>query len=84
MRMLEILVAAVPGLPVAVFGLHAWISLDGAPMTSIGHLSVALGALSTLAVGAGLIALMYYSNAAGFDDGAAVGTADHDADAGKD
>jgi hypothetical protein len=44
------------------YAIHAWQSLPGVAMSPLGWLFLILGALFTLAVGGGLMALLFYSS----------------------
>jgi len=59
--LLAFLVAAV------VIGYLGWISTDNDVPTS-GYLAMALGVVFSLAVGAGLMALLFYSSRRGYDE----------------
>jgi hypothetical protein len=49
------------------YAIHAWQSLPGVAMSPLGWLFLALGILFTLAVGGGLMALVFYSSRHGHD-----------------
>jgi hypothetical protein len=44
------------------YAIHAWLALAGVPISPLGWLFLTLGALFTLAVGGGLMALVFYSS----------------------
>lgn len=46
----------------------AWSSIGGAHISAIGWLAIVGGAIATLAVGGGLMALVFYSARQGYDD----------------
>jgi hypothetical protein len=46
----------------AWYAIHAWSALDGVPMSPLGWLFLTLGAVFTLLVGGGLMALVFYSS----------------------
>jgi hypothetical protein len=46
----------------AWYAIDAWLSLSDVPMSPLGWLFLTLGAVVTLAVGAGLMALVFYSS----------------------
>jgi hypothetical protein len=55
-------------LAVAVaYGVHAWTALGGVAMSGAGWLFLVLGAVFTLAVGGGLMWLVFYSSRHNFD-----------------
>jgi hypothetical protein len=62
----------IPLLALLLFALwfagRAWVHLGGAPMPLYGYVAVAGGILVSLAVGCGLMALMFYSARHGYDD----------------
>ncbi|HEY0281660.1 MAG TPA: hypothetical protein VGC27_03435 [Rhizomicrobium sp.] len=49
------------------YAIHAWITLSGVAMSPLGWLFMILGALVTLGLGAGLMALVFYSSRHDFD-----------------
>ncbi len=51
----------------AWYGLHAWNRLAGVQISPAGWIFMALGALFTLAVGGGLMALVFYSSRHHYD-----------------
>ena len=63
-----LLVASLLSLSVIAVAVYAWISLGDVTMSLAGYLSLVLGGLATLALGMGLMALVFYSNREGFDD----------------
>lgn len=52
----------------AAVGIHMWTSLSGVEISFHGYLAMALGAILTLALGIGLMALVFYSARHGHDD----------------
>ena len=55
-------------LAVAVlYAIHAWMALSGVAMSGAGWLFLILGAVFTLAVGGGLMALVFYSSRHDYD-----------------
>lgn len=50
------------------FAVGAWTSMDGVAMSVHGWIALALGVVVSFAVGAGLMALVFYSARHGFDD----------------
>jgi hypothetical protein len=54
----------------AVVGVFAYtlVSLRGIAVSAAGYIALIAGSLLTLAIGAGLVFLRYYSNREGFDD----------------
>jgi hypothetical protein len=55
-------------LALVVIGVYAWLSLGDTGMTASGYLAVFLGALGTVALGGGLMALLFYSHRYGYDE----------------
>ena len=53
----------------AAWALYAWMSLDNVQMSRHGYADMALGIVFSLALGIGLMGLMFYSNRHGYDDG---------------
>ena len=49
------------------YGLHAWGQLQGVGISPLGWIFMAAGAVFTLALGAGLMALLFYSSRKNFD-----------------
>jgi hypothetical protein len=52
-----------------VFTAGGWARAEGIQMSVIGVTALVLGGLLTFALGAGLMALLYYSARKGYDDG---------------
>jgi len=50
------------------FAAYAWTHLGGDPVPTYGYVALAGGALISLAVGGGLMALVFYSSRHGYDD----------------
>ena len=62
------LVVLVGFLAVAVlYAIHAWMALSGVTMSGAGWLFLILGAVFTLAVGGGLMWLVFYSSRHDYD-----------------
>ena len=68
MTKLIVAVAVVVTLAAAGVTAYTWISLSDVAISAAGYMALVAGSVLTLAVGAGLMFLMYYSNRAGFDD----------------
>jgi predicted transporter len=49
------------------YGLHAWNALAGVDISTAGWTFIAVGVLFTLALGGGLMALVFYSSREGMD-----------------
>jgi membrane protein DedA with SNARE-associated domain len=49
------------------YALHAWNALDGVEVSTAGWIFIAAGVVFTLALGAGLMALVFYSSREGMD-----------------
>lgn len=71
MNKLAILVASVSSLSVVALGVYTWISMGDVSMTVNGYVALVLGVTATLIIGVALMALLFYSNRAGFDERAA-------------
>jgi hypothetical protein len=66
-----VLLAGVLGallLATAAFSLWVWDQLGDTEIGVHGYVALVLGALATLAVGGGLMALVFYSSRHGYDD----------------
>jgi len=50
------------------FAACAWISVEGPPMPTTGYVAMALGIVFSLAVGCGLMALLFHSSRHGYDE----------------
>jgi hypothetical protein len=46
----------------------AWVSVSGPPMPASGYIAMVLGAVFSLVVGCGLMALLFYSSRHGYDE----------------
>jgi nitrate reductase gamma subunit len=68
MSKLGYIVAAVLGLSAMGVAWQAWQATIEVQMTTTGIVAMILGGLATVALGAGLIALLFFSNRKGFDD----------------
>lgn len=51
-------------------GVYTWQSLGAVEMSTSGYVALVLGAVGTLALGGGLMTLLFYSNRHGYDDAA--------------
>ena len=67
------LVVVLLGLLVAALWLaaHTWIATAASPMPASAYVFMTLGVVFSVIVGCGLMALVFYSNRAGYDDQAA-------------
>ncbi len=50
------------------FAARAWISVEVPPMPTTGYVAMALGIVFSLAIGCGLMALLFYSSRHGYDE----------------
>src|SRR4029450_7096818 len=50
------------------FAVYAWTHLGGDPVPTYGYVAIAGGVVFSLAVGGGLMALVFYSSRHGYDD----------------
>jgi hypothetical protein len=64
------LIATLGGLLLLAVGSawYVWSGLEGVPMSTNGVVALILGVLVSLAVGVGLMWLVYYSHKRGYDD----------------
>jgi cation transporter-like permease len=60
--------AAVLLICLVAIGVYAWLTLRDSGMSVAGEVVLGIGILATLALGVGLMSLLFYSNRAGFDD----------------
>jgi hypothetical protein len=68
MRKLAIIVPLVALLVASVwFALYSWSAIEGPPVPTEGYVAMALGAVFSLVVGIGLMALVFYSSRHGYD-----------------
>jgi hypothetical protein len=49
------------------YGLHVWNALPGVNISTAGWIFIGVGVLATLGLGAGLMALVFYSSREGMD-----------------
>jgi hypothetical protein len=68
MSKLGIVVAALLSASAMAVGYSAWRALADVEMSVSGYVAMVLGAVVSLAVGGGLMALLFWSNRKGFDD----------------
>jgi hypothetical protein len=50
------------------FASQSWLAVDGPPMPTQGYIAMTLGVVFSVVIGAGLMALVFYSNRYGYDD----------------
>ena len=64
------LVVALLGMLTAAiwFASRTWTAIDGPSMPANGYIAMTLGVVFSLAVGVGLMTLVFYSNRHGYDD----------------
>ena len=62
-----LIVAALLTLAILAVGIYGWVSLSDVQMDAAGYVALVAGAVFTIALGGGLMALMFYSNRAGYD-----------------
>ena len=62
-----LLVLLIAALAFAWFG---WTGLSGVELPGGGYVALAVGVIATLAIGCGLMALMFYSHRHGYDEAA--------------
>jgi len=68
MSKLGIIVAALLSAAAMAVAYSAWQSLAEVEMSTSGYVAMTLGALATLAVGVGLMTLLFWSNRKGYDE----------------
>jgi hypothetical protein len=50
------------------FASQSWLAVDGPPMPTQGYIAMILGVVFSVAIGCGLMALVFYSNRYGYDE----------------
>jgi uncharacterized membrane-anchored protein len=70
MSKLGIVVAGLLSLATISVAVSAWMAMGAVTISVEGMISLVLGGLATFALGAGLMALVFYSNRHGYDDAA--------------
>jgi len=50
------------------FAVHAWMPVEGPPMPTTGYVAMTLGVVFSIAVGSGLMGLIFYSSRHGYDE----------------
>ena len=68
MTKLGVLVAAVLSLCAMAIGIYSWLSLRDGDMTVNGYVAMALAGLGMVVLAGSLMALLFYSHRAGYDD----------------
>jgi hypothetical protein len=68
MSKVGIIVAALLSAAAMAVAYQAWQSLADVEMSTAGYVAMILGGLATIAVGVGLMTLVFWSNRKGFDD----------------
>lgn len=68
MGKIGVLVAVVLAAAVVVLVAYTWNAMGDVQISLLGWLALVLGCLGTLALGIGLMALVFYSSRYGFDD----------------
>lgn len=69
MRQFLVISACCVGLLALIwFGLRTWTTLGGIEMSLHGYIAMSLGIFFTVLLGCGLMALVFFSNRAGYDD----------------
>jgi hypothetical protein len=63
-----ILIAVVVVVSAAAVGVYIWRSLRDVDIGVNGYIALSLGVIGTAALGAGLMALLFYSHSHGYDD----------------
>ncbi|MGC2082237.1 MAG: hypothetical protein WA702_02615 [Bradyrhizobium sp.] len=80
-----VLLAVLLGMLVAVIWLavSGWSSAPGTDVPAAGYLALAFGVIASMVVGVGLMALVFYSSRAGYDEPARLRDEDHDPNGGS-
>ena len=68
MSKLGLVIAALLSAAAMAVAYSAWRSLADVQMSTSGYVAMILGALATLALGVGLMALVFWSNRKGYDE----------------
>ena len=68
MSKLGVAVAGLLAASVITVAVYLWLSLGDSEMSTGGYVAMILGGLGTLGLGAGLMALLFYSHRKGFDE----------------
>jgi hypothetical protein len=68
MSKLGLAVAGLMSLSVFAVAIYLWRAMGDVPMSLAGDVALIGGGLATLALGIGLMTLVFYSNRRGFDD----------------
>ena len=77
MRKYSVIIPLVAMLAAAVwFAVYSWSAIEGPPMPVEGQIAMWLGIVFSLAVGCGLMALVFYSSRHGYDEAARFDPAD--------
>lgn len=74
MSKLGALVAGLLALSAMAVAIWVWISIGSVAMGAAGYIALIGGGLATLALGVGLMGLVFYSNRHGFDEAAGAAT----------
>jgi hypothetical protein len=67
------LVAVLIAIALILLAVHAWLSIGDVAMSASGYVALVLGILGTVGLGAGLMALVFYSHRHGYDEKAGGG-----------
>ncbi len=68
MSKVGVFVAAILSLSVMAVAVYLWLSLGDVEVGTAGYVALIAGGLGTLGLGVGLMALVFYSHRAGFDE----------------
>jgi hypothetical protein len=76
MNRLAVATACGLGLAILAVALYAWHSMADTELDTDGIIALTLGIVATIALGGGLVGLMFYSNRRGYDDRIGQGSTD--------
>lgn len=67
-RIAVAITAVVLALSLVAIGIYAWRTLGASELTVHGYIALVLGVIGTIALGVGLMILVFYSNRYGYDE----------------
>jgi hypothetical protein len=77
-RLVLAVVGVVSVAALLALGVYTWQSLGAVEMSASGYIALVLGVIGTLALGGGLMTLLFYSHRHGYDDAAGGANAPED------
>ena len=78
MSKIGLAVAGLLALSTIAIGVYLWLSIGDVAMDWSGYVAMIFGGIATLGLGAGLMALQFYSHHKGFDDRAGASPVERD------